>query len=99
MALPSKTSGQACAAEDLPANMKAVTRRSAGVFAFDENFATPALTSPKELLVEIKAAAINPVDYKVGKMLLGPRVGLEEGGLDGGRLGAEGRGRPRSGPR
>ena len=81
MALPSKPSGQACVAEDLPAIMKAVTRRSAGVFAFDENFATPALTSPKELLVEIKAAAINPIDYKVGKMLLGARVGLDFAGV------------------
>ena len=60
MALPSKTSGQACAAEDLPAIMKAVTRRSAGMFDFDENFATPALTSPKELLVEIKASRRRP---------------------------------------
>jgi NADPH:quinone reductase-like Zn-dependent oxidoreductase len=61
--------------------MKAVTRGSAGVFSFDENYATPVLTSPKEVLVEIKAAAINPVDYKVGKMLLGPRVGLDFSGV------------------
>ena len=66
MALPSKTSGEACAAaapDGLPAVMKAVTRGSAGVFTFDDSYSTPVIT-PKEVLVEIKAAAINPVDYK-----------------------------------
>ena len=64
MALPSKTSGEACASaapDDLPAIMKAVTRGSAGVFSFDENFATPVLTSPNEVLVEIKASRRRPM--------------------------------------
>ena len=65
MALPSKTSGEAACAsaapDDLPAIMKAVTRGSAGVFSFDENFATPVLTSPNEVLVEIKASRRRPM--------------------------------------
>ena len=63
MALPSKTSGEACASaapDDLPSVMKAVTRGSAGVFSFDENYATPVLTSPTEVLVEIKASRRRP---------------------------------------
>ena len=64
MALPSKTSGEACASaapDDLPAIMKAVTRGSAGVFSFDKTYATPVLTSPKEVLVEIKASRRRPM--------------------------------------
>ena len=61
--------------------MKAVTRSSAGVFTFDDSYEVPSLSSPTEVLVEVRAAAINPVDYKVGKMLLGPKVGLDFAGL------------------
>ena len=62
--------------------MKAVTRGGgAGQFSFDESYAMPAVAARTEVLIEIRAAAINPVDYKVGKMLLGPKVGLDFSGV------------------
>ena len=80
MALP-KVSGEACSSDDLPEVMRAVVRGSAGEFTFEESYVTPALTSTSEIIVDVKAAAINPVDYKVGKMLLGPQVGLDFAGI------------------
>ena len=60
MALPSKATGEAGAStmlapDNVPAVMKAVTRGSAGVFSFDDSYATPKC-SPKEVLVGIKAS-------------------------------------------
>lgn len=89
-------SGEVCASADgelqragghqadgsgLPDVMKAVTRASAGQFSFDDSYATPTINSATDVLISIKAAAINPVDYKVGKTLLGPVVGLDFAGV------------------
>ena len=80
MALPGGTADQACASTETPTAMRAVTRSGAGDFTFEDNYAVPAVTSTS-VLVEVKASAINPVDYKVGKALLGPVVGLDFSGV------------------
>ena len=59
--------------------MKAVTRSAA--FTFKSDAAVPRIKKPTEVLVSIRAAAINPVDYKAPKMLLGPIVGLDFSGV------------------
>jgi hypothetical protein len=57
--------------------MKAVTRATArgfdwpaGDFAFERGRAVPAVASPSEVLVAVRAAAINPVDYKVSDIVI-----------------------------
>eukprot|EP01063_Lacrimia_lanifica_P038247 TRINITY_DN8080_c0_g1_i1.p1 TRINITY_DN8080_c0_g1~~TRINITY_DN8080_c0_g1_i1.p1 ORF type:complete len:340 (+),score=92.06 TRINITY_DN8080_c0_g1_i1:73-1020(+) len=56
--------------------------RSGGAMKFDPAWPQPA--APKkgtdEVVVEVRAAAINPVDYKVGRMM-GPVVGLDLAGV------------------
>jgi len=59
--------------------MKAVTRGAA--LTFKSDVAVPRIKKPTEVLVSIRAAAINPVDYKAPKMLLGPIVGLDFSGV------------------
>jgi len=85
MAMPGRAADQACAStettETTPTAMKAVSRAGAGDFTFEDNYAVPVITSPTSVLVEVKAAAINPVDYKIGKMLLGRVVGLDFSGI------------------
>jgi NADPH:quinone reductase-like Zn-dependent oxidoreductase len=62
--------------------MRAVVRTGAGP-SFTEAYAAP--RAPKansdEVLVRVIAAAINPVDYKAPKALLGPIVGLDLAGV------------------
>jgi len=41
----------------------------------------PTEATSGNVVVEVRAAAINPVDYKVGKMILGPVVGLDFSGV------------------
>merc|ERR1719369_1560607 len=61
--------------------MKACIRTSSGP-AFTESHPKPADTPRAgELLVRIRAAAINPVDYKVPRILLGPVMGLDYAGI------------------
>jgi len=66
---------------ELHETMKACIRTSSGP-AFSENHPRPPAT-PKngELLVKIRAAAINPVDYKMPKIILGPVMGLDFAGV------------------
>jgi len=63
--------------------MKALARESTGVFAFREEHPSPATPTPGSgmVLVRVKAAAINPVDYKFGKGILGPLVGQDFSGV------------------
>eukprot|EP00756_Hemistasia_phaeocysticola_P022409 Hpha_TRINITY_DN15833_c2_g8::TRINITY_DN15833_c2_g8_i1::g.187350::m.187350 len=62
--------------------MAAVVRESSGMVF---NPAYPRPPPPKaggdEVLVRVRAAGINPVDYKVGKSMLGPIVGLDMAGI------------------
>ena len=44
--------------------MKAVIRSGAAQ-VFKENYSAPSSCGGKEVLVDVKAAGINPVDYKV----------------------------------
>ena len=65
-----------------PAEMRAVVRKGKG-FTFVESHAAP--RAPKantdEVIVRVCAAAINPVDYKAPKAVLGPIVGLDLAGV------------------
>lgn len=59
---------------------KAVLRESGGL-VFHDNVEPPVLSGKEgELLVKIRAAAINPVDYKAPKIILGPVAGLDFAG-------------------
>jgi len=62
--------------------MKAAIRRS-GAIVFKPFYETPAYPSPDtdEVLIRVQAAAINPVDYKVPKIVLGTVVGLDVAGI------------------
>ena len=61
--------------------MKACLRTSNG-HSFTNNHPRPSSTpSTGEVLVKIRAAAINPVDYKAPKMVLGPIMGLDFAGV------------------
>jgi len=62
--------------------MKACVRTSNGP-AFTDSHPRPPPDNLRagELLVEVRAAAINPVDYKVPKMMLGPVMGLDFAGV------------------
>ena len=59
--------------------MRAVIRPG---LRFDAQYPAPRAprTGTDEVLLRVHAAAINPVDYKVGKSLLGPIVGLDVAG-------------------
>lgn len=46
--------------------MKAAVRSLTGSIAMKENYSRPDSCGSKEVLVDVKAAGINPVDYKVG---------------------------------
>jgi len=62
--------------------MKAVTRRSGGMI-FQPFCETPKYPSPgtDEVLVRVRAATINPVDYKIPKIVGGNVVGLDMAGV------------------
>lgn len=62
--------------------MRAVVREGfKGALTFKTDEGRPANpTSPEEVLVDVKASAINPVDYKAGKMVMGRIVGLDFAG-------------------
>ena len=62
-------------------DMRACIRSSNGP-AFTDSHPRPS-DNPRsgELLVEVRAAAINPVDYKVPKLMLGPVMGLDFAGV------------------
>ena len=61
--------------------MRAAVRTSSGIeFREDYPSAIDAKLKRGEVLVRVRAAAINPVDYKVGKMILGPVAGLDLAG-------------------
>ena len=45
--------------------MKAAVRSLTGSIAMKENYSMPDSCGSKEVLVDVKAAGINPVDYKV----------------------------------
>ena len=51
-------------------DMKAVIRSGAAQ-VFKENYSAPSYCGAKEVLVDVKAAGINPVDYKVIWFLIG----------------------------
>ena len=59
--------------------MRAVTR-DWGKFVFKETLSAPQ-EGPDTVLVRIKAAAINPVDYKLPSIILGSIVGLDFSGV------------------
>lgn len=63
--------------------MKALTRVKAGEFVFKTDYPCPPAPAPGsgKVLVRVRAAAINPVDYKFGKGMLGPIVGLDFSGI------------------
>ena len=60
--------------------MRAVVRQGKGLVYSEVKTPSPP-TKPEEVLVKIGAAAINPVDYKAPKMLLGPIAGLDFAGI------------------
>ena len=45
--------------------------------AFSTDFPVPTLTKPDQVLIKINAAALNPVDYKLPKMLGGDVMGID----------------------
>ena len=61
--------------------MKACLRTSNGPTFTDQHPKPTGSPGSGELLVKIKAAAINPVDYKVPKLILGPIMGLDFAGV------------------
>jgi len=62
--------------------MKATIRRSGGII-FQPFYETPKYPSPDtdEVLVRVRAATINPVDYKIPKIVGGTVVGLDMAGI------------------
>ena len=46
--------------------MKAAVRSLTGSITMKDNYSRPDSCGSKEVLVDVKAAGINPVDYKVG---------------------------------
>ena len=63
----------------IPSKMHAAISGWTGGVSLDESFKVPTC-GRGEVLVRVKAAAINPVDYKLGRML-GPVVGLDVAGV------------------
>ena len=65
-----------------PKNPMPAVVREGKALAFREDAVglPPAPSKPDDILVKIGAAAINPVDYKAGAMLLGKIVGLDFAG-------------------
>jgi len=59
--------------------MFALVRTRAGL-QWDPAFPKPKLKAG-QVLLKVQGAAVNPVDYKVGKALLGPVVGLDVSGI------------------
>ena len=64
---------------DLPSKMRAAVWGWTGGASFDPGFKVPTC-GRNEVLIRVKAAAINPVDYKLGRML-GPVAGLDVAGV------------------
>lgn len=46
-------------------------------YAFSTDFPVPTLTKPDQVLIQINAAALNPVDYKLPKMMGGAVMGID----------------------
>ena len=65
--------------EDKTTKMRAVIREW-GNLVFKSAYAIPS-HGTKDVLVRIHSAAINPVDYKAPKIILGPIVGLDFSGV------------------
>ncbi|CAB9506869.1 furan-3-one reductase [Seminavis robusta] len=64
----------------LPSTMKAAVRSGWTGFtlSFDDEFPTPALCGqPDKVLLKVHAAALNPVDYKLPKLVLGSVFGSD----------------------
>ena len=61
--------------------MKACIRSSNGPSFTNNHPRPPSSPSAGELLIKVRAAAINPVDYKMPKMILGPVMGLDFAGI------------------
>ena len=59
--------------------MRAVVRGWTGGMSLDPSYKTPSC-GHSEVLLKVKAGAINPVDYKAGRFL-GPVVGLDVAGV------------------
>lgn len=63
--------------------MRAAIRKGfSGTMAFSDDYSKPAFSATKRsqkdhILVKIDAASLNPVDYKMGRGVLGPVVGLD----------------------
>ena len=62
------------------ATMKAYVREGSGM-RFRDDWPRPGGPSGKEVLVQVRSAGINPVDYKAPKLLLGSVVGLDVCGI------------------
>ena len=63
----------------IPSKMRAAIWGWTGGASFDQSFKVPSC-GRNEVLIRVKAAAINPVDYKLGRML-GSVVGLDVAGV------------------
>merc|ERR1711892_1387845 len=61
--------------------MKACVRSSNGPSFTDKHPRPTDSPSAWELLVKVRAAAINPVDYKLPKVMIGPVMGLDYAGV------------------
>jgi len=61
--------------------MKACVRSSNGPAFTDKHPRPTDSPSAGELLVKVRAAAINPVDYKLPKVMIGPVMGLDYAGV------------------
>ena len=60
--------------------MNAAVRTSGGI-KFDSQVPIPKEKATGQVLVRVRAAAINPVDYKLPKWLVGPVVGIDVAGV------------------
>eukprot|EP00092_Neocalanus_flemingeri_P003620 GFUD01003884.1.p1 GENE.GFUD01003884.1~~GFUD01003884.1.p1 ORF type:complete len:324 (-),score=74.34 GFUD01003884.1:289-1260(-) len=63
----------------IPAAMRAIVHGWTGGISLNSTYKTP-VCGQSEVLLKVKAAAINPVDYKLGR-LLGAVVGLDVSGV------------------
>ena len=61
--------------------MRAVIRGGKPDMAYNAAYAAPPAPGKNEVRLRVRAAGINPVDYKVSKMILGPVVGLDVSGV------------------
>ena len=59
--------------------MKAAVRSYGGSIYFSDNYKKPTC-GPNQILVKVKAAGINPVDYKMPYIMAGALVGFDLAG-------------------